>query len=166
LETNDYLDFIQKKFDTHFIIDLDTYIIDRKIDMLAKCNLILGRTLISKNDIIDRYESNEYIVVKTYNAACKNDIVDFLEFTSKLPSTLVKPHKEHRNSYINAVMVCGTIDDLKNVEYFKNFKFTKIYKFYLHGFCEIRAVLVNLKNSSVVTNKAGNQLNKVYTPTP
>ena len=166
METYDYLDFLYKKFKTHFVIETKTSIIDREIDLFAKCNLVLGRTLISKQDIIDRYESNEYIIVKTYPVASKNDIVEFLEFTSKLPSALVIPHKEHRNSYINAVMVCDTIDDSSTNEYFKSFKFNKIYKLYFHGFCEIRVILVNLKNSSVVTNKAGKLLKKVYLPTP
>jgi hypothetical protein len=134
--------------------------------MLAKCNLVLGRTFISKKDIIDKYESNEYVVVKTYSDASEKDIVDFLEYAEKLPSTLVTPHKEHRDSYINAVMVCNNINTENAASHFTKFKYSKIYKFYLYGFCEIRAVLVNLKDTTVITNKAGKQLKKVYMPTP
>lgn len=166
METNDYLELLYKKFQKHFVIELNTKIVDKDVDMLAKCNLILGRTFLSKNDIVDRYESNEYVVVKTYADASEKDVVNFLQYIKKLPSALVTPHKEHKNSYINAVMVCSNIDSQIASSHFTKFKYSEFYKFYLYGFCEIRAILVNLKDTSVITNRAGKQLKKVYLPTP
>ena len=166
MNTNDYLDLLGQRFKNHFTIEKNAYITDKSIDLFAKCNLVLGRTLISKSDIIDKYESNEYIVVKAYNKVSEEDILDFLEYSRTLPCALVHPHKEHRNSYINAVMVCSCIKNKAAAAYFSKFKYSKIYKFYLHGFCEIRVFLVDLSDSTVSANRAGKQLKKVYLPAP
>lgn len=164
--SHEYIALLNERLKNHFQIDYNTEVMNNKFDMFAKCNLVLGRTFISQQDIIDRYESNEYVLTKTFDTLTEKDMDDIIQFLKELPEFLVKPHKEHKSSFINAVVVCNDHPDKNIIEKVQSFKLNKTYKFYFHGFCELRLILVSLKDSIVVFNKAARSVKKVYLPTP
>lgn len=161
-----YKDNLTKKLTNYFNIKYNSSILSNTLDLFAESKLILGRTMISKRDIIDKFESNEYILVKYYDYLTDDTINDFIEYIKTTPSYLVKPNIQHKSSYINALMVCNNLPNQSNINKIKSFKYEKIYNFYFHGFCEIRLFIVGLNNNLVISNKAGKRFKKVYLPTP
>ena len=161
-----YTHLLSDRLYNYFDIKYDNQLVSNTFDIFASAKLILGRTMVSQKDIIDKFESNEYVLVKYFESIDNFIIDEFINYIKITPNFLVKPHKEHKSSYINAIMVCSTFPDKSAVKKIKTFKYEKIYKFYFQGFCEIRLFIVGLSDNIVISNKAGKKLKKVYLPTP
>lgn len=157
----DYLDLLEIKFQKYFDVSRNMYILDNKIDMFAVCNIVNSRTFITKNDIVDSYENNEYCFIKVFDSIDSMDIIYYCDFLKEALMTFVKPKANHMNSFITGVIIC---DDLKEevIDLVKKFKYSKSYKFYLYGWSEIRLILIDVKSQRVITNKPGKKVIKVY----
>lgn len=166
MDMSNYSILLSRRLNNYFDIKYNNTILSHSLDIFASSNLVLGRTMISQKDIIDRFESNEYVLVKYFDDLNDYNIDDFINYIKATPNHLVKPHNEHKSSYINAIIVCNDIPDKSIINKIKRFKYEKIYKFYFQGFCEIRLFIVDLSNNLVISNKAGKKLKKVYLPTP
>jgi len=156
-----YIELLKSKFERHFKIDTDIELLGTRIDMTASFSDVSGRTFITKNDIIDRYENHEYCYIKKYHELSEEDINQFISFLKKVVDERVKPGKDHMSTYVTGVVIAGNATDTirKIVE---KHSYSRAYSFYLRGWCDVRLVLVDLADNQVVTNKAGKRLIKVY----
>ncbi len=166
MDMPNYTSLLSKRLNNYFDIKYNNLLLSNNFDLFASAKLVLGRTMVSQKDILDKFESNEYILVKYFDSLDDCKIDNFIEYIKNTPNLLVKPHKEHKSSYINAIIVCNTLPNKSAINKIKNFKYEKIYKFYFQGFCEIRLFIVGLSDNLVLSNKAGKKLKKVYLPTP
>lgn len=167
MELASYLDMLERKFTKHFQIEHDKKLWGEDIELYCRCNMRMGRTLLTKNDIIDCFETNEHILVKSFNMLDDKRLSDFVSLLKKFSEEHVHPNKEHRSSHIYGVIVCNNADiPDKLLAKVKHFRHEKIYKFYLNGFASIKLVLVNLNNNEVITSKGAKEVKKVYLPTP
>jgi hypothetical protein len=162
---DEYIKNLNMKFERHFDIKKDITLFGEAVNIYAKHFNISGRTFITKNDIIDRCENNEHCFVKSFDTVTEKEIEDFGQFLKTVAEKLVNPGKDHMSTYITGVIVANNVAD--NVrETVKNYKYNKAFKFYLHGWCDVRYICVDLGKGEVITNKAGKMVNKVYTLTP
>ena len=70
----------------------------------------------------------------------------------------VKPHKEHQCTNVKTIFIADTLDE-ETARTVTKRHFSKSYgPFSLHGYTELLAAAVDLSESKVYTNKAGNQL--------
>lgn len=161
-----YTTILSKRLDNYFDIKYNNELLSKTFNLFASTKLILGRTMLSQKYIIDKFESNEYVLVKYFESINNYKIDEFIEYIKSTPTALVKPHKYHKSSYINAIIVCNKLPDKSAIKKIESFKYEKIYKFYFQGFCEIRLFIVGLSDNLVKSNKAGKKLKKVYLPTP
>jgi len=156
-----YLEMLKLRFERHFNIETDVVILENKIDMLAKFSDISGRTFITKNDIIDRYESHEYCYIKKYDIVSEEDVTAYGHFLKKIVDESIKPGKDHMSTYVTGVIIGNSINDnaKKIVE---KYNYSKVYSFYLKGWCDVRLIYVGLDNNEVITNKVGKKVKSVY----
>ncbi|QCX34270.1 hypothetical protein FDN13_11470 [Caloramator sp. E03] len=166
MECNVYINNLQNKFSRYFDIERNINISGTEIDMFAKYFERCARTLITQKDVIDAYENNEICFIKCYEALSLEKVYEFENFLKNAVARYVKPHKEHMSTYITGVIVCKDEIDSECVKEIKKFKYSKAFKFFLHGWCEVRFVAVDLLNNSVITNKQGKSVKKVYQITP
>lgn len=166
MNAESYLNNLEKKFEKHFIIEKNVQVFDKKLDMFAKYSEVNGRTLITQSDIIDRFEINEFCFIKIFERASIEDVCSFSEFLKQAAGEFVKPHREHRNSYITGIMISEDRVNKETSDFIKKFKYSKIYKFYLHGWCEARLILTDLSQNAVITNREAKVVEKVYQPAP
>jgi hypothetical protein len=161
-----YLEILNQKFQRHFQIKNNEIIFQKQFDLYAKYSETTGRTFVTQKDIIDKFEVNEHCFVKTMENLDLETIYNFSEFFKQLTINLVKPHKEHKSTNITGVLVSENpiSEDIQN--FVKKFNYSKYYKFYLQGYSDVRLVVVDLTNKSVITNKKGKEVKKVYLPTP
>lgn len=163
---SEYFENIKKKYARYFDIKEGEVIHNQSIDIFARFNEVSSRTVITKNDVVDSFETNEYCFLKGYESIELEDITNFCEFLKKASEKFVMPHKNHMSSYITGVMICDkkTYDEVRS--YAKKFKHKKAYKMFLFGWSEVRLVIVELESGAITTNSAGKRVYKVYQLTP
>jgi hypothetical protein len=161
MEYEGYLELLKSKFERHFNINTDVEIFGNKIDMLAKYTNISGRTFITKNDIIDRYENHEYCYIKKFDNIAEKEVDTYGQFLKKIVDEYVKPGKDHMSTYVTGVIIGSSINSnvKKMVE---KYNYSRAYSFYLRGWCDVRLIYVGLDSNEIITNKAGKKVKKVY----
>ena len=60
----EYIKILKSRFSKHFHINTDVEILGEKVDFQAKFSQVSGRTFVTQNDIIDRYENYENCYIK------------------------------------------------------------------------------------------------------
>lgn len=163
---SEYFENIEKKYARYFDIKEGELIHNQKIDIFARFNEVNSRTVITKNDVVDSYETNEYCFLKGYESIKLGDITNFCEFLIKACEEFVVPHRNHMSSFITGVMVCDKKIPNELKTYAKRFKFKKAYKMFLFGWSEVRLIIVELESGDITTNSAGKRVYKVYQLTP
>lgn len=166
MERSKYIETIREKYSKYFDIENNIDILGEKIDMYARFSMKSNRTFLTKNDVVDSFETNEYCFVKTFKSLNLRNVTLFSEFLKGASKEFVAPHKNHMCSYVTGIMISDEPIPLEAKEYVKGFKFYKIYKLYLKGWSEVRLILVDLESNSVITNRPGKKVKKVYLPTP
>lgn len=156
-----YIELLKSKFERHFNIETDVEVLGDKIDILAKFSDISGRTFITQNDIIDRYENHEYCYVKKYDSITEEEVAAYEQFLKKIVDDCIKPGKDHMSTYVTGVIIGSSIND--NIKIMvEKYCYSKAYSFYLKGWCDVRLICVGLDNNEIITNKAGKRVRKVY----
>ena len=73
----------------------------------------------------------------------------------------VKPHKEHQYTNFKAVFLADSFDEAARTAIMKR-RFTKNYKYSLHGYSMLMTAAVDLSDCSTAANKAGYPLVKYF----
>jgi hypothetical protein len=162
---SNYIDSLFTKYNKNFNVSKNIEIFGKKINLFAEHKGIGGRTFVTQNDIIDKFEFNEYCLVNVYEEIDIRHVEDYTEYLKTLTNTLVNPHRDHKSSTITGVMVCTSSIDKSTENFIKKFKYTKPYKLYFHGWSDIQLLFVDLSNNLVIPNKQGKKVIKVYIPT-
>ncbi|KGO14251.1 hypothetical protein [Clostridium botulinum] len=157
-----YINKLENSYRSHFKINKDIYFLENHLDMLAHCKLVNVRTMITEKDIIDSFETNEFCFVKHLDNISKKTLDKHIDMLIEAEKLCVTPHKDHKSSYLTGILISENSIDDNIKQYVKKFKFAKAYKFYWFGWCDIRLILIDLKNNEVTTNKAGKFVKKVY----
>ncbi|MCX7884296.1 MAG: hypothetical protein N2448_04620 [Caloramator sp.] len=161
-----YLQSLENKFFKYFTIEKNIFIKGIEINIFAKYFEKTGRTLITQRDVIDAFENYEYCFIKTYESISLKEIIEFEEFLKNVVECYVKPHSEHMCTYLTGVMVSKESLTDECVKEIKKFKYSKSFKFMLHGWCDVRLIAADLFSNAVITNKAGKSVKKVYEYAP
>jgi len=160
---DEYLENLQRKYERHFNIEKDITLFEEAIDIHARFCNISGRTFITKNDVVDRYENYEYCYVKRFDTEEK--IAAYGGFLKRIAHECIEPGKDHMSTYVTGVIIGNSIDDNAK-KAVRKYSCSKAYLFYLRGWCDVRFICVDLNNNEIITNKAGKRVKKVYQLTP
>lgn len=158
----DYLLQLGKMYEKYFTIEKNIKILDLPIDIYARYSDVGGRTLLTQKDVIDRFEVNELCFTKSFDEIKVNDVNDFINFLKLTTEKLVNPTRDHKCTTITGVIVSGKSVSDDVIKIISKFKYTKSYLFYLHGWSDIRLVLIDLQANRIITNKEGKKVKKVY----
>ena len=79
-------------------------------------------------------------------------MLDFATVLKGSIAQLVHPHADHIKTVLTGVLIAGNgcEGDVYNIV--TAFRFSKAFKWYLHGWCEIRFVVVDLRENAIVHN--------------
>lgn len=158
----EYISNLERMYKNNFKIIKNKEIASKKFELYAHYQDIAGRTFITKNDIIDKFEVNEYCLVKKVKEINKLLIEDLKLNGKNIIDKIVKPHSEHKKSNITVILVCEDNINDDSVQAIKKFKCEKYHKFYLYGISEIRIIAVDLYKKEVYTSKNGKNLKEIY----
>jgi len=157
-----YIDNLYDRYCIYYNTSRKINILNESIDICAHFTDIQGRTLITQKDVIDSFETNEICYVKVVDNVELSSLIDYTEFLKKAVDTFVKPKRDHMCTYITGVLVTNSPLDDELIQYVKKFKYSKSYFFSLHGWSEIRLLLINPDIEKIITNKPGKKVIKFY----
>lgn len=157
-----YIDNLYDRFSIYYNTNRNVNILNESIDILAQFKDVQGRTLLTQKDIIDSFETNEICYVKKIDTLDISSLTAFTEFLKKAIDTFVQPKRGHMCTYITGVLVteCPIDEDIK--QFVQKFKYNKSYFFSLHGWSEIRLLVINPDIEKIITNKPGKKVIKFY----
>lgn len=158
-----YLELMEARLRSYFEIERDKMLENETFDLYGKYHMVLGRTFLSKKDIIDKFETNEHTMIKCVNYLDQRELEEYLAYLSELPKKLVSLNKYHKSTYLNFVLVCSNNVQC-DIGTIKKYRYEKIFGFYFKGFCEVRLVVVELPTGKVFTNRDGKRVKKAYMP--
>lgn len=166
MNSNEYISELNRRYDRYFDIKSNSLILDERIDLFAKFKVVNTRNFITKKDVVDSYENNEYCFVKSFESFNRDDLDRFIGFLKSANAEYVKPGYGHMSTYITGVIVSNSYVEDRLGEDIRKFKYTKPYRFYLNGWSEIRLVLVDLVRRKLTVNSSASRVKKVYQLTP
>lgn len=106
-------------------------------------------------------ESNEYVYVFTAPRFTAEEAKSCLDFALADGEPRIKPHKEHKDSYIIAIFIADVIDADAEKE-IKRRRFDKSFKLGVEGWAGLKTAAVNLERECVTTNSVGSSLTKFF----
>lgn len=162
MDSKSYINYLYDRYCIYYNTNRNVNILNESIDIYAHFNEVYGRTLITQKDVIDMFETNELCYVKRIENVDMSSITAFTEFLKKAVDEFVQPKKDHMCTYITGVLVTECPIDENITQYVKKFKHSKSYFFSLHGWSEIRLLVVDPNNKNIITNRSAKKVIKFY----
>jgi len=164
MKFQEYKEKIKARLSRYFNIEEKYTYNNKEFDLFATSNLRNEKYIASRKLTIYAFESNEYCFLKYYKDFDSKELEEIIEILRTSIKDYVKPHSEHMSSTITGVLV---VDELKNYELIKRvkgFHYQKSFAFGFKGWVDIRIILVDLRNRSVITSKKARRVDKFYKP--
>ncbi|SHI73391.1 hypothetical protein [Lutispora thermophila] len=162
MDSLSYIGNLYDRFSIYYNTSRNVNILNESIDILAQYKDIQGRTLLTQKDIIDSFETNEICYIKKIDNMDISSLTAFTEFLKKAIDTFVQPKRDHMCTYITGVLVteCPLNEDI--TRFVQKFKYSKSYLFSLHGWSEIRLLVINPDIEKIIANRPGKKVIKFY----
>ncbi len=157
----EYLEKITKRLEANFKFDNSLRLFDVDFDLVAVFKDIAGRTFISKADVIDKMEKNERLYLKHIKSLTARDLMKCSMAGIKWAEEFRPSSMEHMSTIINIVIYSDEIDD-EALKWLRKFSYTKYYAFSFKGWCEVRFIVVDLKNNIVHSCKKSENIKHIF----
>ena len=114
-----------------------------------------------KRAVIWAAESNEHVLILEVPRLDQSIVIELSEYLKSVEKACVEPHKDHMVSLITLFLLVGETErDGKAA--LKRLRFSKSYKFSVHGYSSARAVAFDLNLKEFISNAAGKTLVPYY----
>lgn len=148
------------KLNDAYTVYFDKRPVEADIPLLAACYAFHSTDesfVLSRKIRLWRAETHEFVYVFSV-PELSAELYDTCRGRAlELGMRLIRPHIEHRSSFITAVFVCDSMTDDAAVAVKKS-RHHKDFLFSLHGWMDYRAAAVNLATGSIAVNGAGRDL--------
>lgn len=137
--------------------DADGLPLDFRADYFSRAE----KYWLSKKITIWGNETNEFAYIFSDSTFDKETVDKCIDYALKEGLPRVKPHKEHQYTNIKVIFVADSFDrDI--AKYIQSRKFSKNYKFSLHGFTELKTAAVDIAKEKAYPNMAGHELTEYF----
>jgi len=160
----EYLDELEKRYQAHY--DVETYktIAGTQIDIYAISIIEHFRHVLTKKIQIDHYQEREIILVKGFEQYIKKEEIEFfLKYLVHANKELVVPSFNIMSHAMNGIMVSSEGFSKEAIETAQRFKYGRTFCLGIKGWCDIRLLIIDLKNRDVYCNSKGLEVKSVYT---
>ncbi|NMA48941.1 MAG: hypothetical protein GX947_04125 [Tissierellia bacterium] len=165
MDLDNYLERIEKKLYTNFDLHREFELNGTSFEMYAQYNLRSERYILTKKAKIYGIENNEHTFFKYFESLRESDFNKIVSNIIENIEQIVKPHKEHMSSNVNAIIVVdSSIEELDSdlIKLIKNFKYQKGFAFGFKGWADFGVILYSLKDELAITNKKGEDVKRIY----
>lgn len=159
----EYLKYIEEKLCSFFTFEKNKNVLNYQYDMFGENKSTLGRTLITQVDVIDKYQVNEYLLIKSYDSMDLKELNLILVDVKEIANSEIEIKEDHKLSTISLILLIN--DDIEEdcIKKIKKFNYTKLYNFYLKGYCELRVMSLCFSNATYAYSKSFKNTQKVFT---
>jgi len=92
----------------------------------------------------------------------KNEVKEFSQFLISSINKISPPSVDTMSTTLNGVLVSTSGFSEEAVSFTKKFKFSKSFLLGIKGWCDIRLILVNLKEEKLYSNQKGKEVLSAY----
>ncbi len=165
MDLDSYLERIEKKLYTNFDLHREFELNGTSFEMYAQYNLRSERYILTKKAKIYGIENNEHTFFKYFEFLRESDFNKIVSNIIENIEQIVKPHREHMSSNVNAIIVVdSSIEELDSdlIKAIEKFKYQKGFLFGYKGWADFGVILYSLKDELAITNKKGEDVKRIY----
>jgi len=158
-----YLKDLEERYNYYYEVERDKEIYGVKVDIFAKSSTEHFRQVLTKSIKIDQHYTKEYAVVKGEKGFVdKDEVKEFSQFLISSINKLSPPSANTMSTILNGILVATSGFSEEAVNFAKKFKFSKSFLLGIKGWCDIRLILVDLKEEKLYSNKKGKEVLSAY----
>jgi hypothetical protein len=158
-----YLKDLEERYKYYYEVERDKEISGLKVDIFAKSSTEHFRQVLTKSIKIDQHYTKEYAAVKAEKRFVdKNEVKEFSQFLISSINKLSPPSVDTMSTILNGVLVTTSGFSEEAVNFAKKFKFSKSFLLGIKGWCDIRLILVDLKEGKLYSNQKGKEVLSAY----
>lgn len=160
---SEYLQELVKRYQLHYDVETNKFIAGEKVDIFAFSVIEHFRNVLTKKIKIDCYQEKEFVLVRGWGKLVdKITLNNFSQFLVNVTRELVIPSFEVMSHTINGIIVSANGFTQEAISAGQSFKYGKTFSLGIKGWCDIRLVLIDIKNSCVFCNAKGREVVGVY----
>jgi hypothetical protein len=153
------LEKLLKAYSHHYDIDRDVHTEEGDYPAAATFFMRDENYAFIREAVISAYEQYEYVYFFMAEHLDASATKELLDRTLKAGMARIKPHKEHKCSYVTLVILADTMDEeAKNL--IQKTRFQKNYRLALHGWMEYHIAAMETSTHSFLSNPAGKEARK------
>ena len=158
-----YLKDLEERYKYYYEIERDKEISGVKVDIFAKSSTEHFRQVLTKSIKIDQHYTKEYAAVKAEKRFVdKNEVEEFSKYLKSLINELFTPSVDIMSTIINGVLISASGFSEEAISCAKKFKFSKSFLLGIKGWCDIRLIIVDLKEEKLYSNYKGKEVILAY----
>ncbi|MCR4443330.1 MAG: hypothetical protein QHH10_13500 [Peptococcaceae bacterium] len=157
-----FLELLKKRYENYYDIQAPPSFVPFPVDIYAHFYQKSQKYFASKKIQLWRMDHEEHCFVKRYGALTRTDVDDMLAVLKTAAEKLPKPGPDHFKTLITGVFVCENPLSPELLGFINRYKFSKPFKFYLHGWSEIRLLALDRSSRQVICSPAGKDARKFY----
>jgi hypothetical protein len=162
-ELEAYLKDLEGRYKYYYEVEKNKEISGLKVDIFAKSSTEHFRQVLTESIKIDQHYTKEYAAVKGEKGFIdKSEIEGFSKYLKSLIDELFTPSVDTMSTILNGVLVATSGFSEEAVNFAKKFKFSKSFLLGIKGWCDIRLILVDLKEEKLYSNKKGKEVLSAY----
>ncbi len=158
-----YLEGLGERFKYYYEVERNKEIGGENLAIFACSSTECFRQVLTKNIKIDQYYVKEYALVKVKEDFIgKKEVENFSRFLISLTNELVTPSVDIMSTTLNGILITVSGFSEEAVNFAQQFKFSKTFLLGLKGWCDMRLILVDLKEEKLYTNQKGKEVVSAY----
>ena len=154
-----YLNQLLDAYSHHYNVERDVTVEGVSYPAAATFFLRDENYFFSKKKVMSAFEQYDYTYFYLTDHLDAAAAQEQLDLALKVGMSRVKPHKEHKSSYVTLVILANTIDP-EAKKLIKKTRFTKNFRLALHGWMEYHIAAMETSTNSFLSNPAGKGVKK------
>lgn len=159
----EYLAELAKRYQAHYNVETGQIVAGKQLDIYAISIIEHFRNVITRKIKIDQYQEREMILVKGFDRLVQDeDIKEFSHFLINAAGKLVVPSLDVMSHTINGILVSSQGFSEEAIKTATKFRYGKTYCLGIKGWCDVRLLLLDIKNHSIYSNAKGKEITEIY----
>ncbi len=158
-----YLKDLEERYKYYYKTERNKKILGVKLDIFAKSSTEHFRQVLTKSIKIDQHYTKEYAAVKAEKRFVdKNEVEKFSKYLKSLINELVSPSANIMSTILNGVLISTSGFSKEAIKFGEKFNFSKSFLLGIKGWCDIRLILIDLKEEKLYSNQKGKEVLSAY----
>ncbi len=159
----DYYDNLAERYSAYFDVKREYSVLGCKLPIYAVFRVRSDKAFFTRKISLGGYENLEHCLVQGLTREIgMSDLENFTKLLRDSVKELVNPHPEHMSTTVTGVLVGerGVVPEA--IGRAEKFHYGRSYRWGLHGWSQVRLIIVDLAAGKAYANKKGREVVKSY----